>query len=197
MYLLLVFILAVKSTLLLALFAGKRRAIFLLRIGAALALVPNKGCNDITVLTGWWFAILLHIEFTLFANGASISFAVNKLLLLSMNVCYRKTWLCGALLTFPAGILNGSRCIWQWESCLCIPIGKWKHRKMRIQLRTSCHFDLIWHVQELKNFTSHHTPCTIVGPAIVPQKDDDWNNANKQIMPTFFRRTCVNQTVII
>ena len=52
MYLLLVFILAVKSTLLLALFAGKRRAIFLLRIGAALALVPNKGCNDITVLTG-------------------------------------------------------------------------------------------------------------------------------------------------
>jgi hypothetical protein len=43
-----------------------------------LALVSNESCNYIAVFTGGGLAILLDVEFTLFANGAGIPFAANK-----------------------------------------------------------------------------------------------------------------------
>ena len=44
--------------------------------------------------------------------------------------------------------------------------------------------------QSIISFSLHshitHTPCTIVDPVIIPQKDGDWNNGNKRIMLTWF-----------
>lgn len=47
------FLLAVKGALLFALFAGLWGAIFFLWVSTALALCPNKRCNDVTVLAGF------------------------------------------------------------------------------------------------------------------------------------------------
>ena len=77
-YLLFVLVLSVKCTLLFALFAGDRRSILLLRVGAPLAFVADEGGDYVAVLTGRRLPILFDIELTLLANSARIAFA-NKI----------------------------------------------------------------------------------------------------------------------
>jgi len=76
--LLFVLVLSVKCTLLFALFAGDRRSILLLRVGAPLAFVADEGGDYVAVLTGRRLPILFDIELTLLANSARIAFA-NKI----------------------------------------------------------------------------------------------------------------------
>jgi hypothetical protein len=78
-HLFLVFIFSIKSTLLFALLTSDRRPVFLLRVCATLALVSNESCNYVAVFTGRGLAVLLDVEFTLFADSAGIPFAANKL----------------------------------------------------------------------------------------------------------------------
>lgn len=61
-------LLPVEGTLLLALFAGLRGAMLLLRVGAALTLGPDEGSDDVTVLTGLWRPKLFHILGTLLTD---------------------------------------------------------------------------------------------------------------------------------
>lgn len=72
---LLVFILAVKSTLLFTLLTGDGRSVLPLWVGTALALTTDEGCDYVTILARRRLSIRLHADFTLFTNRTCTEFA--------------------------------------------------------------------------------------------------------------------------
>lgn len=88
------FLFTIKGALLFALLTGLGRSIFLLRVSTSLTLGPNKGCNYITVLAGFWCSKLFDILGTLFADSVCFAF----LLELWSAVCALDDWMCNTTL---------------------------------------------------------------------------------------------------
>lgn len=76
---LLVFILAVKSTLLFTLLTSDGRSVLPLRVGAALTLATDEGCDYVTILARCRLSIRLHADFTLFTNRTCTEFAITTI----------------------------------------------------------------------------------------------------------------------
>lgn len=87
-----VVIVAVKSALLLALFAVNWRPIFDFRICTSLAFIADECCNNVAIFARCRFAVGLNILFALFADCAGA--ALGHLLEFWSAICAFHHWKC-------------------------------------------------------------------------------------------------------